>query len=92
MIACVGRHPAPPRPRADRLVWYVLDEADPCRVHAATCWRCLEMSYELVSFGGAYAIRRARRTGRGEELAETPRVRRVVIDEWWSALLKGRAV
>jgi len=52
----------------------------------------LEVSYELVSFGGAYAIRRARRTGRREQLTETPRVRRRLIDEWWAAVLSGRAV
>lgn len=89
MSECVGVHPARPLPKATRLVWYRLDEPDPCRVHAATCWRCLEVAYELVSFGGAYAIRRSGRRG---QLDETPRVRRRLADEWWAAVLTGRAV
>ncbi|MFC7728903.1 hypothetical protein [Actinomadura keratinilytica] len=47
------------------------------------------MSYELVSYGGAYAVRRTDRKPRA--VFATPRVRRTQADEWWHALMLGAA-
>jgi hypothetical protein len=83
IVDCPGKHPREP------LTWYRLDELDPCRVLDASCWRCGPVSYELVSYGGAYAVRRTDRKPRA--VFATPRVRRTQADEWWHALMLGAA-
>ncbi|MBX6386866.1 MAG: hypothetical protein IRZ07_28465 [Microbispora sp.] len=85
---CPGKHTRQPLAGAEQLTWYPLDDPDPCRVLDATCSRCGPVLYELVSYGGAYAIRR---TTRPRGVSETPRVRRSRVDGWWLALLLGAA-
>ena len=76
-----GREPVEWRP--------VRDALDAARVVAHTC-ECRAVMYELCGWGGAYFIRRTVHGSQGDQVAESPRVRLAVAEEWWSRLLRGR--
>jgi hypothetical protein len=86
--ACGGIHVHPMRVRALKMHWYRMWAPERARVLESTCSLCGPVSYELVTVGGAYAIRRIE-AGAGEaRVWMTPRgVRRRTVLKWWRALV-----
>lgn len=85
---CPGNHVAAAVPTPEHLRWYRVDRPDRVRVIESTCWRCGDAGYELCSSGGRYLIRRSM----GAKVYDSPRVRRVLAEQWWAGLLAGRVV
>ncbi|WP_344958934.1 hypothetical protein [Actinomadura miaoliensis] len=87
---CGGIHVHPMRVRALKLHWSRVWAPERARVVESTCSLCGPVSYELVTVGGAYAIRRVEVRSGEVGVWTTPRgVRRRTVLKWWRALVDG---
>ncbi len=73
---------------AERLLW-MPEACGPYRVHSYTC-ACLAVYYELVSWGGQYAIHKVVQ-GECIQHAYAGGWPRAEALEWWNRLLAGMA-